>query len=340
MLFDKLRQIEERSHEHRSPLSDPAIFGQPGRVRPRRKEPPSSQRDRRAVQPTTATCCAASRGPAHPGRGRRPRDARDGPGRDRRAAGAADRARGGAAARCSCRAIPTTTRTSSSRSAPAPAATRPRCSPPTSSACTRKYAERQRWKVEIMDSQRHRRRRLQGSHPVRPGPGRVEPAQVRARRAPRAARARHRGERPHPHLDGDRRGAARGRGRRHQDRGEGHPRRRLPLVGAGRPGRQHDGLRGAHHAPADRPGRDLPGRALADQEPREGHARAQGAAARAGAGRAGGGHRRDRREPGRHRRAQRADPHLQLPAGSRHRSPDRAHAAPAARRCSRAISTS
>ena len=45
-----------------------------------------------------------------------------------------------------------------------------------------------------MDSHRHRRRRVQGSHPVHPGQGRLEPAQVRARRAPRAARARHRVE--------------------------------------------------------------------------------------------------------------------------------------------------
>ena len=43
----------------------------------------------------------------------------------------------------------------------------------------------------------------------------------------------------------------------------------------------------------------------------------------------------DRREPGRHRGAQRAHPHLQLPPGPRHRSPHQPHAAPAARRARR-----
>ena len=61
------------------------------------------------------------------------------------------------------------------------------------------------------------------------------------------------------------------------------------------------------------------------------HARAEGAAARARAGGAGGGHRRRPAKPGRHRRAQRADPHVQLPAGAAVRSPHRPHAAPAAR---------
>ena len=40
----------------------------------------------------------------------------------------------------------------------------------------------------------------------------------------------------------------------------------------------------------------------------------------------------DRQEPGRDRRAERADPHLQLPPGPRHGSPDQPDAAPAARR--------
>ena len=46
----------------------------------------------------------------------------------------------------------TTRRTSCSKSAPAPAATRRRCSPPSCSACTAKYAERQGWRIEVMSS--------------------------------------------------------------------------------------------------------------------------------------------------------------------------------------------
>src|SRR5439155_1685902 len=38
MLFDKLRQIEERSHEIARVLSDPTIFGQPAEYARRRKE--------------------------------------------------------------------------------------------------------------------------------------------------------------------------------------------------------------------------------------------------------------------------------------------------------------
>ena len=102
--------------------------------------------------------------------------------------------------------------------------------------------------------------------------------------------------------------------------------------GPGRPGRQHHRLRGAPHPYAHRARGDVPGRALADQEPGEGPARAQGAPARAGAGGAGGRHRRRPPQPGGHRRAQRAHPHLQLSAGAGVRPPDRAHPAQAARR--------
>ena len=50
------------------------------------------------------------------------------------------------------------------------------------------------------------------------GEGRLQPAQVRGRRAPRAARAGHRDAGPHPHLGRDGRGPARGRGRRGRHR--------------------------------------------------------------------------------------------------------------------------
>ena len=82
---------------------------------------------------------------------------------------------------------------------------------------------------------------------------------------------------PHPHLDGDRRGAARGRGRRRRDRPERPADRRLPLVRPGRPVGQHDRLGRAHHAQADRHRRLDAGREVAAAEPRardEGPARA------------------------------------------------------------------
>ena len=51
-----------------------------------------------------------------------------------------------------------------------------------------------------------------------------------------------------------------------RDRRERAARRRLPLVGPGRPGRQHHRLRGADHPPPDRHRGLLPERALADPE--------------------------------------------------------------------------
>ena len=59
------------------------------------------------------------------------------------------------------------------------------------------------------------------------------------------------------------------------------------------------------------------------------------AALRGGARRAAEGDRERPQGPGRQRRPLGEDPHLQLPAGSRHRPPHRAHAAPAARRARR-----
>ena len=62
--------------------------------------------------------------------------------------------------------------------------------------------------------------------------------------------------------------------------------RRLPVVGQGRPGRQHHRLGGAHHAPAHRHRRHLPERALAaaEQGARDGGAGRPAAGARRGAG--------------------------------------------------------
>ena len=72
-----------------------------------------------------------------------------------------------------------------------------------------RYAERHRWKTEAALGQRDRHRRAPRGHLRDPRAGRLQPPQVRGRRAPRPARARDRVERPHPHLDRDRRGAAR-----------------------------------------------------------------------------------------------------------------------------------
>ena len=66
--------------------------------------------------------------------------------------------------------------------------------------------------------ERHRARRHQGGDRRDQGARRVPPAQVRGRRAPRAARAGDRGVGAHPHLGGDGRGAARGGGGGRQDR--------------------------------------------------------------------------------------------------------------------------
>ena len=70
-----------------------------------------------------------------------------------------------------------------------------------------------------------RGRRLQGNHRQCHRQGRVRAAEVRVGRPPRAARAGDRGERAHPHLGGDGRGAAGGRGGRHRHPAGGHPRR-------------------------------------------------------------------------------------------------------------------
>ncbi len=73
--------------------------------------------------------------------------------------------------------------------------------------------------------------RAQGSHrPDRGRPGLLE-APLRERRPPRAARARHRGLGPHPHLGRHGGGAARGRGGGRQDRGQGPAHRHLLLLG-------------------------------------------------------------------------------------------------------------
>ena len=111
--------------------------------------------------------------------------------------------------------------------------------------------------------QRVRPRRLQGRHARGAGRhrrGRLEPAEVRGRRAPRAAGARHRVAGPHPHQ---RRPASwccprprRSTSRSTRTTCASTSTARRP----GRPERQHHRLRGADHPCAHRHGRVVPER--------------------------------------------------------------------------------
>ena len=132
---------------------------------------------------------------------------------------------------------------------------------------------------------------------------------------------------------------ARGRRGRRQDRREGPQDRHVPVERRRRSARQHDRLGGAHHAHADRRDRRVPGRALADQEPREGDEDAALEDPRGRARAAGAGRGRRAQVAGRLGRSLREDPHVQLPAGPRHRSPHRPDQAQPARRSSTATST-
>ena len=71
-----------------------------------------------------------------------------------------------------------------------------------------KYAERKRWKVEILSSSEGTAGRIQGNRRRDFGPRRVRAAQVRERRPSGAARAGDRDPGAHPHLGRDRRRAA------------------------------------------------------------------------------------------------------------------------------------
>ena len=109
--------------------------------------------------------------------------------------------------------------------------------------------------------------------------GRLLGLQVRGRDAPRPARAGDRVPGADPHLDGDDRGAARGRGGRRRGRPERPADRRLPLLRARRPVGQHDRLGGADHPQADRDRRLDAGREVPAAEQGQGDAGAAGAPA-------------------------------------------------------------
>ena len=232
---------------------------------------------------------------------------------------------------CSSRRIPTTPRTSSWKSAPAPAATRRRCSPRICSGCTPATPSARAGRSRCCRSATAASAASRKSSRIIEGKNvysrlKYESGVHRVQRVP-ATEA----QRPHPHLDGDRRGAAGSRGSRHPDRRQGPAHRHVLLERPRRPERQHHLLGGAHHAPADRARRVAAGREVADQEPREGDEGAALAALRDGDAEAAGRDRQGSPLAGRHRRALGEDPHLQLQGEPHHRSPHRLHDAPARR---------
>ena len=128
-----------------------------------------------------------------------------------------------------------------------------------------RYAERRGFKAEAR-GQPERRRRLQGGELRGQGRRRVLGVQVGRRHAPRPARPRDRVPGPDPHVDGDRRGHAGGRGGRGRDRPQRSEDRRLPLDRPGRAVREHDRLGRPDHAPPDRARRRHAGREVAAPE--------------------------------------------------------------------------
>ena len=95
-----------------------------------------------------------------------------------------------------------------------------------------RYAETQGWKMEDHIQQRFLGRRPQGSHRAGQRQQGLQQAQVRERRAPRAARAGDRNAGPRSHFGDHGCRAARSGRRRNQARSQGRPRRYLLLVRA------------------------------------------------------------------------------------------------------------
>ena len=193
-----------------------------------------------------------------------------------------------------------------------------------------RYAETQRWKVEVTSSSESAVGGLKEVIALISGNKvysklKYESGVHRVQRVPATETAG-----PRPHLGDHGGGAAGSRRSRNQDRGEGHPHRYVLLVRSRRPVGEHHLLRGPHHAPADRrwwsPARTKSRRSRTAPRRSACCARASTSSswrssrrrsAPSGASMVGIG------------RPQREDPHLQLPAESRHRSPHRADASPA-----------
>ena len=133
-----------------------------------------------------------------------------------------------------------------------------------------RFAEGNRWRVEIISASESEKWRLQGGRGHRRGRRGVRQAQVRIGDPPRPARTGDRGAGADPHERLHRRDAAGSGGYRHRHQSGRPEDRRLPVLRRRRPARQHHRLRGADHPPSDRRGSCLPGRAEPDQEPRQG----------------------------------------------------------------------
>ena len=99
--------------------------------------------------------------------------------------------------------------------------------------------------------------------------------------------------------------------------------------GPGRPIGKHNLFCRPHHSPADEHRCQLPGRKIADQEPRKRHARAACPPLRAGNGTTAAGAGQRAQGPSRQRRPQRKNTHLQFPAKPHDRPSHRPYAAPA-----------
>ena len=171
---------------------------------------------------------------------------------------------------CCCRKTPTTRKTSCWKFARAPGGDEATLFAAEIFRMYTRFAETRRWSVEVTSASESAVGGLKEVIALISGDKVYQPAEVRKRRASRAARSGNRTAGPRTHLGRHRRGAPRSGRSRNQHRSEGHPHRYVLLFRPRRPVREHDVFGRAHHAPADGPGGLLPGRKIADQEPREG----------------------------------------------------------------------
>ena len=115
-----------------------------------------------------------------------------------------------------------------------------------------RYAASQGWRFEVVSASEGEVGGYKEIIATVSGKGVFAQAEIRVRRAPRAARAGDRRQRAHPHLGRDRRRAAGGRRGRYRDPRRGHPHRHDARLRLRRPARQHHRFGGAHHPSADR----------------------------------------------------------------------------------------
>ena len=216
-----------------------------------------------------------------------------------------------------------------------PAATRPRSSPATCTACTPATPNggvQGRADVAVESA---RGRRLQGGRLRDQGRWGLLEDEVRGRHASGAAGPGDRVTGPHPHLDRDGGRTAGGRGSRDRDQAEGTARSTSTAPAAPAASRSTRPTRRCGSRTCRAASWSDAGPEVAAAEPRAAmrvlRARLTSANWRA-AGRA----RRRAPRADRQRRALREDPHLQLPAGPRYRPPDRADRRTISKACSAA----